>query len=89
MKNRKGISLSITAIVTITIGVVVLLVVLGYFIGGFGKTGSGVTEVAEGADTGTDWSEKVEGAMDIFSKECEEDADCDDAKTCVDNRCVE
>jgi len=66
MENKKGISLSITAIVVIAVGVVVLLVVLSYFVGGFGRTGSTLRDVTSEAEA-TGGEEVSRGMGNIFS----------------------
>ena len=89
MENKKGISLSITTMVVITVGLVVLLVVIGYFVSGMSQTGGTVTEVSTGADVDIGWSERVGRAVDIFT-DCREDADCDvdNGEECKEGQCV-
>jgi len=88
MKSRKGISLSITTMVVITVSLVVLIVVINYFVSGMGKTGGTVTEVATGADVDVGWSERVGRAVDIFA-ECKTGDDCDDGYECIEGECIE
>lgn len=58
MNSPKGISLSINTIVIITLGVVVLVVVFGFFFGGFSKVGKGISGI------GKEGVEEIEG-LDI------------------------
>jgi len=83
LKNDKGISLSITAIVVIAVGLVVMLVVLGYFVGGFGSTGESMKKVTDsaGASTGADEiGAGVGGISNIWKGDtgdkCDENSDC-------------
>jgi len=70
MKNRKaGVGLSISTVVTIAIALIVLVVVASYFMGGVMKSGKGVDEVSSSTNTGTNWSEKMETATEIFAGE--------------------
>ena len=50
--NRKGISIGINVIVIMAIALIALLVILGFFLGGFGTTGGAISGVAgEGVTT--------------------------------------
>ena len=49
--DKKGLSIGINMIVIISIALIVLLVVTGYFLGGFKKTGEGMKGVGKGAET--------------------------------------
>ena len=89
INNEKGISLSITAIVVIAVGLVVMLVVLGYFVGGFGKTGESMQEVTSAAETAGGADEIGAGATGISQiwkggdgDDCDEDTDCKTGFTC-------
>jgi len=84
MKNEKGISLSITAIVVIAVGLVVMLVVLGYFVGGFGQTGGTMQEVTAGAEAQADVADvggQVGGISGMWKREigekCSYDLQCE------------
>ena len=95
MENRKGISLSITAIVVIAVGVVVLLVVLGFFVGGFGRTGGAMRDVTAEAET-TGGGEVTSGIGNIFriwgntvGEACPGgDDDCGSGMICHNSKCL-
>jgi len=89
MKNSKGISLSINMVVLLTISLVVLLVVLAYFLGGFGDSGTKVSDIKKGAEIDTDWGGDVDKAMDVFDDECKVDRDCELDETCSSGECVD
>ena len=94
MKNKKGVSLAINAIVFIAIGLVVMLVVLGFFLGGFGSSGSSMRDVTAEAEKGgaQDVESGVENVQEIWKslegQECEKPDDCREGLDCVDSICT-
>ena len=69
--NKKGLSIGINMIVIISVALIVLLVVVGYFFGGFETTGEGMTSVGEGAEAKVseqDPEEKMEGVRKMWKK---------------------
>jgi len=96
MENKKGISLSITAIVVIAVGLVVMLVVLGYFVGGFGQTGGamqGVTADVESQANTSGMGAQVGGISGMWKKgaggSCQYNEQCRAAYACnmSDSKC--
>ena len=51
MKNRRGVSIGINVIVIMAIALIVLLIVTGFFLGGFKGSAGGIKEVSSGAET--------------------------------------
>ncbi|MFH1424457.1 MAG: hypothetical protein ABIG20_02115 [archaeon] len=47
--NRKGISIGINMIVVLAVALVVLIVITGWFLGGFGEIGGAIQNVFGGA----------------------------------------
>ena len=88
MDNRKGISLSITAIVVIAVGLVVLLVLLGFFVGGFGRSGEAMRDVTVTAEDqgGAEVQTGMGKISDIWKggegDDCKENEDCASAYFC-------
>ena len=50
MNSKKALSIGINMIVIISVALIVLLVVTGYFFGAFGTVGGGIQQVGAGAE---------------------------------------
>ena len=93
MENKKGISLSITAIVVIAVGLVVMLVILGYFVGGFGQTGGAMegvtTDIQQEANTSAIGAQ-VGGIGKLWKSRkggrCQVNEDCSGSLVCAANK---
>jgi len=71
MKSKKGLAISINTLVMIIIALVVLLVVSGYFLGGFSAAAGGMGNISKGAKgavkTPAEYTTDIEGAAKSFS----------------------
>jgi len=92
MKSEKGISLAITAVVVIAVGLTVLLVVLGYFVGGFGRTGTAIHDVTvEAEEKGAGEIGAVVGGVGEIWKSgkggrCNVNENCEEGLVCAANK---
>lgn len=93
MKNKKGLSVAITAIVVIAISLVVLLIVLSFFTGGFGKSGQAMRDISsEAEEVGSDdVGEGITSNLKLWKKginqTCAEDGDCGTLLVCHNSKC--
>jgi len=67
MKNEKGIALSISAIVMIAVGLVVMLVIIGYFVGGVKSTGGKMSTASNFSGDELNMSQKAEEVAGIWT----------------------
>ena len=50
--NKRGMELAIGSVAIIAIILLVIIVVVGFFLGGFGRAGTGITQISQQGETG-------------------------------------
>jgi len=93
VENKKGMSIAITAIVVIAISLVVLLIVLSFFTGGFGQSGQAMRDISsEAEEVGSDEvGEGITSNLKLWkkgiNKTCAEVGDCGSLLICHSGKC--
>ena len=52
LKNKRGLELAIGTVAVIAMGLLVIIVVIGFFLGGFGRAGGGIAQISEQGESG-------------------------------------